>query len=108
MNLTGQQVVNLLQQQFTAARILQISGLRFAWTDTGVPGPNGDTLVSVVRSDGSPLDLAASYTVTVNGFLAGGGDGFSVLLGGTTAWWVRSTSTAWSTTSSSCPSRSTR
>ena len=29
--------------------------------------------------DGRPLDPAAAYRVTVNGFLADGGDGFAVL-----------------------------
>ena len=31
----------------------------------------------------SPIDLAATYRVTVNSFLADGGDGFTVLIGGT-------------------------
>jgi 5'-nucleotidase len=33
--------------------------------------------------DGTPVDPAASYRVTVNSFLADGGDGFAVLVDGT-------------------------
>ena len=33
--------------------------------------------------NGQPIDPAASYRVTVNNFLAVGGDGFTVLHGGT-------------------------
>jgi 5'-nucleotidase len=83
MTLTGQQIVDLLSQQFAVARILQVSGLKFSWTDTGLPGPNGGALVSVSKSDGTPLDPAASYTVTANSFIAGGGDGFTAFTQGT-------------------------
>jgi 5'-nucleotidase len=33
--------------------------------------------------NGAPLDMGASYRVTVNSFLADGGDNFSVLVQGT-------------------------
>ena len=36
-----------------------------------------------ITLNGAPLDLAASYRITVNSFLADGGDGFAVLRGGT-------------------------
>ncbi|MBQ1071348.1 5'-nucleotidase C-terminal domain-containing protein, partial [Micromonospora sp. D75] len=35
--------------------------------------------------NGTPVTDTATYRVTVNNFLAGGGDGFSVLTGGTNA-----------------------
>ena len=82
MKLTGLQIRDLLAQQFVVGRILQVSGLRIVWSDTGAPGPSGGNLVSVSRSDGTPLDPAVLYTVTVNSFLAGGGDGFTVLTTG--------------------------
>jgi 5'-nucleotidase len=44
----------------------------------GAPNP-----VSDLRFDGTPVDPAASYRITVNNFLAGGGDGFTVLNTGT-------------------------
>jgi 5'-nucleotidase len=89
MTLTGQQVVDLIKQQFTAGRILQISGLKFSWHDndgSGVGVGNGSVggvLVDLTTSDGQPIDLAASYSVTCNSFLATGGDGFTVFNGGT-------------------------
>jgi 5'-nucleotidase len=88
-SLTGQQILDVLAQQFTAGRILQVSGLTFTWHDadgsgaTSGNGPLGGALVSVTTSAGQPLDPAASYTVAANAFLAGGGDGFSVFASGT-------------------------
>jgi 5'-nucleotidase len=40
---------------------------------------------SSVTIDGTPVVAGGTYRVTVNNFLAGGGDGFSVLRGGTNA-----------------------
>ena len=37
--------------------------------------------IAAITFDGKPLDMAARYRVTVNGFLALGGDGFSLLAG---------------------------
>ncbi|CAM4208330.1 Endonuclease YhcR [Novosphingobium lubricantis] len=42
--------------------------------------PAGDRIVSITL-DGMPLDMASPYRVTVNGFLALGGDGFSGFAG---------------------------
>jgi 5'-nucleotidase len=39
--------------------------------------------VSDIKIYGVAVDPAASYRVTVNNFLAGGGDGFMALTGGT-------------------------
>jgi 5'-nucleotidase len=36
-----------------------------------------------VRKNGSAIDPAATYTVTCNNFLAGGGDGFTLFTQGT-------------------------
>jgi 5'-nucleotidase len=85
MKLTGAQIRALLTQQFTAGRILQVSGLRFSWRDGdgAANGPAGGVLVDVTTAEGAPIDPGATYTVAVNGFLAGGGDGFTVLKEGT-------------------------
>jgi 5'-nucleotidase len=85
MKLTGQQVLDLLAQQFAVARILQISGLRFSWRDVDGPGngPLGGALVGATSSSGAAIDPGVIYTVTVNSFLAGGGDNFTVLRDGT-------------------------
>jgi 5'-nucleotidase len=78
MELTGQQIYDLLNQQFpsgpTQHRILQISGLTYIW-DNKLPPPGR---IIEVRKDGQPIDKAGTYTVTANSFLAEGGDKFSV------------------------------
>jgi 5'-nucleotidase len=83
MELTGQQIYDLLNQQFpvgrTYHRMLQVSGLTYTWDNNLAPPER----ITEVRRDGKPLDRAAKYTVTVNSFLAEGGDRFSVFNLGT-------------------------
>jgi 5'-nucleotidase len=79
MNMTGQQIYDLLNQQFTVNRFLQISGLSYTW-DAALPAASR---VVEVQKDGVPIDIAQTYTVTANNFIATGGDGFTVFLGGT-------------------------
>ncbi|MGQ9687761.1 MAG: bifunctional metallophosphatase/5'-nucleotidase [Desulfobaccales bacterium] len=82
MRLTGQQIYDLLEQQFPPTqaypRMLQISGLTYTWD---AAGPRGRRVVEV-RFNRKPLDRGASYTVTTNSFLAEGGDRFSVFTQG--------------------------
>ncbi len=78
LNMTGQQIYDLLNQQFAVNRFLQISGLTYTW-DNSLPAASR---VVEVRKDGVAIDKAASYSVTANNFIAGGGDGFSVFLSG--------------------------
>ena len=92
LDLTGAQLYCLLEQQFTVARVLYASD-----TVRYVVDPNGTTAAAgapctgtrVVRGsltiNGAPVTDDATYRVTVNNFLAGGGDGFSVLTGGKNA-----------------------
>ncbi len=72
MTLTGQQVIDLLNQQWQngQTRMLQISGLTYTWSNNKV--------VSVKLPDGTAIDPAAEYTVAANSFLAGGGDDFTI------------------------------
>ena len=82
MDLTGDQIYRLLNQQWQGARtrFLQISGLEVDYD------PNrsaGDRIVEVRVAGGGPIDRATTYRVTVNSFLAGGGDNFTVLTEGT-------------------------
>jgi 5'-nucleotidase len=81
VTLTGAQIKTLLEQQWLnqpKPRILQVSkGFAYTWDDKRQPG-------DFVPADGitledRPIDPAARYRVTVNSFLADGGDGFSVL-----------------------------
>ena len=80
---TGAQIDAVLEQQWLAngpTRILQPSStLRYTQT---LANPIGDR-VSNITIGGVPVDPAASYRVTVNNFLATGGDSFSTLTVGT-------------------------
>ena len=63
--------------------ILQISqGLTYTRTSAGASGQAGD-LLSNVRLNGVPLVDGQTYRVTVNNFLADGGDNYTVLRQGT-------------------------
>ena len=78
MELTGQEIYDLLNQQFPAGRntfrILQVSGLTYTW-DSKIAPPGR---ITEIRRAGKPIDRAATYTVAVNSFLAEGGDKFSI------------------------------
>lgn len=84
MTLTGQQVHDLLEDQWRddKTRILHPSeGFTYTWDSSAPIGDRVDP--ADVELDGEPLDLAAEYRVTVNNFLANGGDGFAILTQGT-------------------------
>lgn len=84
MTLTGAQIKQLLEQQFNNPapgqnRILQVSdGFTYTWSQRTL-----GTEVSNIQIQGSPINPDSSYRVTVNSFLADGGDNFSVLTLGT-------------------------
>lgn len=107
MTLTAQQIKDVLEQQFalcnttqTNQRILQISnGLSYTWNSTGSCGtrirelrftPTDVTVVppvvtgavDVIVTGGVVVNPTRTYRVTVNNFIAAGGDGFTVLIGG--------------------------
>jgi 5'-nucleotidase len=86
LTLTGQQIKNVLEQQFvgfggqTVQRILQPSAtFTYTYTVSAAPGSK----VSNMKLNGVDIDLAASYRVTMNDFLANGGDGFTNFTAGT-------------------------
>jgi len=84
MSLTGAQIEALLEQQWTSGsgRILQVSnGFSYVWDASRPPGDRVDP--SSIWLNGVTIDPNASYRVTVNSFLADGGDGFTVLTHGT-------------------------
>ena len=106
LTLTAQQIKDVLEQQFsgcngqTANRIMQVSnGLKYTWNSAGTCGtritevtltPTDVTVTPpVVTGPTEVLVLggvvhspAKTYRVTVNNFMATGGDGYSVFLGG--------------------------
>ena len=86
MTLSGAQIETLLEQQWSATqpaggRILQVSsGFSYTWD---CAAPVGKRVVAgSVKLNGEALDPAKSYRVTVNSFLAGSGDEFTVLKDG--------------------------
>lgn len=82
--LTGEQILAALengvsQVENVAGRFPQVAGLRFTWDPTK---PAGSRIVSaeVLTPDGyRPIRRASTYKVVTNNFLAGGGDGYTVL-----------------------------
>jgi 5'-nucleotidase len=87
MTVTGAQIDTLLEQQFgnpnvTSSRMLQVSdGFAYTWSASAPIGERVDPATIKIR--GTVVDPAASYRITVNSFLADGGDNFFVLRQGT-------------------------
>ena len=85
MTLTGTQIHTLLTQQWvgqTFPRILQVSdGLTYTW-DASLTDAD-KVIAATIEISGVPVVAGNSYRVTVNSFLADGGDNFSVLTEGT-------------------------
>lgn len=85
ITMTGAQIKAVLEQQFNnpAAgqnRILQVSnGFTYTWSQSAPIGSK----ISNMMLNGVAIDEAASYRITVNNFLADGGDNFSVFRSGT-------------------------
>jgi len=104
LTLTGAQIYAVLEQQWGVAqpfpRVLQVSS-GFTYThnfplplNANLTAAQGATFIASVRGNsyvvpgsvminGVPVDGATSYRVTVNSFLADGGDTFTALIGGT-------------------------
>ncbi|MEV5207502.1 bifunctional metallophosphatase/5'-nucleotidase [Micromonospora sp. NPDC053740] len=90
LDLTGAQLYCVLEQQFVTGRTLYPSAtVGYVVDPNGTTGTVADPCAGtrVVRGSltlgGTAVDTATTYRVTVNNFLAGGGDGFSALTGGT-------------------------
>ncbi|RSN37866.1 bifunctional metallophosphatase/5'-nucleotidase [Amycolatopsis sp. WAC 01416] len=83
ITLTGADLKNVLEQQWQAngvVRILQISkSLKYSYSASAAQGAR----ISNLTLNGTPIDPAASYRVSVNNFLAAGGDGFTEFTKGT-------------------------
>ena len=85
MTLTGEQIHTLLTQQWvgqTSPRILQVSeGFSYTWDASASDADKVDA--STIKIGGVLVNPGDNYRVTVNSFLADGGDNFSVLTEGT-------------------------
>ncbi|MBL8518435.1 MAG: bifunctional metallophosphatase/5'-nucleotidase [Betaproteobacteria bacterium] len=87
MSLSGEQILRILENQFPREadgfrRVLSVSdGFTYVWDNAR---PHGSKVVfESVRLSGQPLDRAKRYRVTVNSFMADGGDGITLLREGT-------------------------
>ena len=82
--LTGAQLTAALEQQWLGSRpkILQPSAsVSYAWSVSAAPGSR--VIPGSLKMDGRPLASDARVRLTVNSFLAAGGDGFTVFAEGT-------------------------
>jgi 5'-nucleotidase len=83
LDMTGAQLLAVLEQQWPAEadalpRILKTSGLYYSWDPAR---PVGARIVEACDGAYEALDPARHYRVTVNDFLANGGDGFTTFKG---------------------------
>lgn len=86
MTLIGAQLIELLDQQWSGqpfARVMKTSGLSYTWNENGVGFADNRVDPASIRVNGVLLNPAANYSLTVNNFMAGGGDNFTVLTQGT-------------------------
>lgn len=85
MPMTGAQIKTMLEQQCNTERQFQLGVSEgFTYTDRRTVDPANSRsctaiTVSDMQLDGEPIVLDETYLVTVNSFLADGGDGFTVL-----------------------------
>jgi 5'-nucleotidase len=89
MDLTGQELLRLLEQQWETpqpkgGRIMPVSnGFSYTWDasqpEGAAPGKGQRVLVESMKLNGEPIDMNRSYRITVNNFMASGGDNYTVL-----------------------------
>lgn len=82
MNLTGRQIKELLEQQFSGAGILNVStGFQYTWDNAM---PSGSKIVpGSMKLHGRPIEAELQYRVVANSFIAGGSEGMGAFLSGT-------------------------
>jgi 5'-nucleotidase len=88
MDLTGAQILRLLEQQWerpqpAGGRILPVSqGFSYVWDasapEGAAPGTGHRVVAGSMRLHDAPIAMNQSYRVTVNSFMASGGDALSV------------------------------
>lgn len=81
VKLKGQDIYDLLEQQWRTDKItiLQVSGLNYTYNPNN---PIGKRVITIFK-DNVPLDKSKVYTIATSEFIAGGGDGFTVMRRGT-------------------------
>lgn len=97
MTLSGAQIEAVLEQQFCGINspanggffrvLLPSAGFHYSYAEAATGAASCDTADAIdpasITLGGVPLDPVAAYRVTVNTFLADGGDGFTLLRSGT-------------------------
>jgi 5'-nucleotidase len=100
MTLTAQDLKNVLEQQFAGCRgqgaattriMLPSAGLRYTWNGANACDARISNLTltasglteTIVDANGTVVNPAKTYRVTVNNFMATGGDGYTTFLNGT-------------------------
>ena len=94
MDLTGAQILRLLEQQWekpqppTSNRVMPVSsGFTYTWDAAqpaaADPGKGNRVVPGSMKLHGEPIQMDKSYRVTVNNFIATGGDNYTVLTQGT-------------------------
>ncbi|MFC6659003.1 5'-nucleotidase C-terminal domain-containing protein [Deinococcus multiflagellatus] len=80
LSLTGQQIDDLLEQQFsganaTSVKLLQVSeGFSYKYSQSAPAGSKIN--IADITLNGTPISPTATYRIATNNFLAGGGDNF--------------------------------
>lgn len=92
LSLTGAQIERVLEEQFCGINrsfprvLLPSAGFHYTWDQSQIGAADCATADAVdpgsITVGGTPLDPGATYRVTVNSFLADGGDGFATLAQG--------------------------
>lgn len=100
MTLTAQDLKDVLEEQFAACKgqsatatrvMLQSNGFKYSWDGakacnariSNVTLRNGAAVETIVDAAGAVANPTKTYRVTVNNFMADGGDGYSTFLKGT-------------------------
>ena len=82
LEVTGQDIIDALENGFSqvengAGRFPHVSGIEVVYDFNQ---PAGNRVVEVMR-DGSALDPEATFSLAINDYVAGGGDGYDMLAG---------------------------
>ncbi len=93
MDLSGRQLLRLLEQQWESpqpagGRVMSVSsGFSYAWDaskpEGAAPGTGQRIVAGSMTLNGAPIEFDKTYRITVNNFMASGGDNFTVLAHGT-------------------------
>lgn len=77
VRMSGQDLVDALNIVTSTNRVMQVSGIRYAF-DAALPA--GHRITSLTLADGTPIDPAKTYSVAMSDFLAVGGEGLMPIM----------------------------